>query len=195
MGSDMQRREFIGLIGGRAAAWPFAAIAQQEQRTKLIGVFPSAGIDQSRVDAFLQAMQQFGWSDGRNVRFDIRFGAGDPETDRKRAEELVALAPAIIVAFGSLPVAALLQATRNVPVVFAGVVDPVSAGYVASLAACKRRRGDRITLVIAAVHASLVALSRPYAMSGLSPEMRTKADGEMMATVIREQIEAVGYTG
>ena len=72
------------------------------------------------------------WSDSRNVRLDR--GAGDPETNRKRAEETVALAPAIIVAFGSLAVAALLQATRSVPVVFVGAVDPVSAGYVASLA-------------------------------------------------------------
>src|SRR5471032_1804666 len=70
--------------------------------------FPSTGIDQSRVEAFLQAMQQFGWNDSRNIRFDIRFGAVDPETNRKRAEEMVALAPAIIVAFGSTPVAALL---------------------------------------------------------------------------------------
>ena len=68
---------------------------------KLIGVFPSAGLDQSRVEVFLQAMQQLGWSDSRNVRLDIRWGAGDPETNRKRAEEMVALAPAIIVAFGS----------------------------------------------------------------------------------------------
>ncbi len=94
---------------------------------KLIGVFPSAGLDQSRVEVFLQAMQQLGWSDSRNVRLDIRWGAGDPETNRKRAEEMVALAPAIIVAFGSSAVAALLQATRSVPVVFVGAVDPVSA--------------------------------------------------------------------
>jgi putative ABC transport system substrate-binding protein len=130
----MRRRKFIKLIGGAAATWPLAAVAQQDQRMKLIGVFPSAGLDQSRVEVFLQAMQQLGWSDSRNVRLDIRWGAGDPETNRKRAEEMVALAPAIIVAFGSSAVAALLQATRSVPVVFAGVVDPVSAGYVASLA-------------------------------------------------------------
>ena len=91
---------------------------------KLIGVFPSAGLDQSRVEVFLQAMQQLGWSDSRNVR----------------AEEMVALAPAIIVAFGSSAVAALLQATRSVPVVFAGVVDPVSAGYVAGLGAARWQR-------------------------------------------------------
>ncbi len=130
----MRRRKFIKLIGGAAATWPLAAVAQQDQRMKLIGVFPSAGLDQSRVEVFLQAMQQLGWSDSRNVRLDIRWGAGDPETNRKRAEEMVTLAPAIIVAYGSSAVAALLQATRSVPVVFAGVVDPVSADYVASLA-------------------------------------------------------------
>jgi putative ABC transport system substrate-binding protein len=88
-------------------------------------------------------MQQLGWSDSRNVRLDIRRGAGDPETNRKRAEEMVA--PAIIVAFGSSAVAALLQATRSVPAVFAGVVDPVSAGYVASLA---RPGGNRYRLFV-----------------------------------------------
>jgi putative tryptophan/tyrosine transport system substrate-binding protein len=134
MGSGMQRREFIGLIGSGAAAWPFAAMAQQDQRVKLIGVFASDGVFQSRVEVFQQAMLQFGWSDGRNVRFDIRWGSGDPEANHKQAEELVALAPAIIVAFGSSAVGALLQVTRSVPVVFAGVADPVSAGYVASLA-------------------------------------------------------------
>jgi putative ABC transport system substrate-binding protein len=112
----MRRRKFIKLIGGAAATWPLAAVAQQDQRMKLIGVFPSAGLDQSRVEVFLQAMQQLGWSDSRNVRLDIRWGAGDPETNRKRAEEMVALAPAIIVAFGSSAVAALLQATRSGPV-------------------------------------------------------------------------------
>src|SRR5258707_10917282 len=108
----MRRRKFIKLIGGAAATWPLGGVAQQDQRMKLIGVFPSAGLDQSRVEVFLQAMQQLGWSDSRNVRLDIRWGAGDPETNRKRAEEMVALAPAIIVAFGSSAVAALLQATR-----------------------------------------------------------------------------------
>jgi putative ABC transport system substrate-binding protein len=129
----MQRRQFIGLIGG-AAAWPFAAMAQQDPRIKLVGVFSSDGVVQSRVEVFKQAMVQLGWRDSRNVRFDIRWGTGDPETNRKEAQEMVALAPAIIVAFGSSAVGALLQATRSVPVVFAGVADPVSAGYVASLA-------------------------------------------------------------
>src|SRR6266478_6524524 len=102
----------------RRSGWAYSSlcftppVAQQDQRMKLIGVFPSAGLDQSRVEVFLQAMQQLGWSDSRNVRLDIRWGAGNPETNRKRAEEMVALAPAIIVAFGSSAVAALLQATR-----------------------------------------------------------------------------------
>ena len=101
---------------------------------KLIGVFPSAGLDQSRVEVFLQAMQQLGWSDSRNVRLDIRWGAGNPETNRKRAEETVALAPAIIVAYGSSAVAALLQATHSVPVVFAGVVDRLAPAMLRALA-------------------------------------------------------------
>src|SRR5258708_9628372 len=144
----MRRRKFIKLIGGAAATWPLAAVAQQDQRMKLIGVFPSAGLDQSRVEVFLQAMQQLGWSDNRNVRLDIRWGAGDPETNRKRAEEMVALAPAIIVAFGSSAVAALLQSTRSVPVVVAGVGEPVSAGYVAGLGAA---RGQRYRLFVVCI--------------------------------------------
>lgn len=83
----MQRREFIGLIGGGAAAWPFAAMAQQDSRIKLVGVFSSDGVVQARMEVFKQAMLQLGWSDGRNVRFDIRWGAGDPETNRKEAQE------------------------------------------------------------------------------------------------------------
>src|SRR5260370_37987461 len=101
---------------------------------KLIGVFPSAGLDQSRVEVFLQAMQQLGWSDSRNVRLDIRWGAGNPETNRKRAEEMVALAPAIIVAFGSSAVAAVLPTARlGSP----GSVTPVVAGVVRALGAAR----------------------------------------------------------
>src|SRR5258708_36051639 len=124
----MRRRKFIKLIGGAAATWPLAAVAQQDQRMKLIGVFPSAGLDQSRVEVFLQAMQQLGWSDSRNVRLDIRWGAGNPETNRKRAEEMGALAPPIIVAFGSSAGAALVHTTPRRPLAFGGDVDPASPG-------------------------------------------------------------------
>jgi putative ABC transport system substrate-binding protein len=175
----MRRREFIGLIGGGAVAWPFAATAQQDQRIKLVCVFSSAGIDQSRVDAFLQAMQQLGWSDGRNIRFDLRVGTGDPETNRKQAVEMVALAPAIIMAFGSAPVTALLQATHNVPVVFAGVVDPVSAGYVTSLA----RPGGNVTGF----------LLFEYGVSGKWLELLKQiAPGLKRAAVLRDPTIAAG---
>ena len=136
----MRRRKFIKLIGGAAATWPLVAVAQQDQSMKLLACFRAPALIGPGVEVFLQAMQQLGWSDSRNVRLDIRWGAGDPETNRERAEEIVALAPAIIVAFGSSAVAAFLQATRSVPVVFAGVIDPVSAGYVAGLGAARWQR-------------------------------------------------------
>jgi putative ABC transport system substrate-binding protein len=133
----MRRREFIGLVGGAAAAWPLAAAAQQEPHIKLVGVLSgtAASPDQmARMEVFRQTMLQLGWSDGHNVRFDTRWGAGDPDTTRKQAEELVALAPDVILASGSPALGALQQVTRSVPIVFITVADPVGAGYVASLA-------------------------------------------------------------
>jgi putative tryptophan/tyrosine transport system substrate-binding protein len=132
----MRRREFITLLGG-AAAWPLAARAQQGDRMR-IGVFmPLAEDDpvgQARIAAFLQGLQHTGWTDGRNVRIDYRWSAGDDERVRKYAAELVALAPAVILATGSATVGALLQATRTIPIVFPIAVDPVGAGFVESLA-------------------------------------------------------------
>ena len=102
----MKRREFITLLGGAAAAWPLAARAQQGERMRRIGVLmPLAADDpegQARIAAFLQGLQQLGWTDGRNVRIDIRWGAGDADRIRKYAAELVALAPDVILATGSL---------------------------------------------------------------------------------------------
>jgi hypothetical protein len=89
---------------------------------------------QARIGAFLQGLQEFGWSVGRNVRIDYRWGGGDAERTRKHAAELVALAPDVILTSGGTAVAPLLQATRSVPIVFAQVPDPVGAGYVRSLA-------------------------------------------------------------
>src|SRR5262249_52724669 len=131
------RREFITLIGS-AAAWPLTARAQQADRMRRIGVLmPSAADDpeyQARLTAFLQRLAQLGWLDGRNVRIDYRWGDGKPDTMRKYAAELVALAPEVILASSSVALAPLLEATRTVPTVFAGVGDPVAAGYVKSLA-------------------------------------------------------------
>ena len=136
--SDMRRREFITLLGGAAAAWPLAARAQQGERVRRIGVLMTTAADdpeaQARIAAFLQGLQQLGWADGRNVRIDTRWGAGDADRVRRYAAELVALAPDVILATGSSTVGPLLQATRTVPIVFANVTDPVGAGFVDSLA-------------------------------------------------------------
>jgi putative ABC transport system substrate-binding protein len=131
----MKRRKFMTLLGGAAAAWPLAARAQQPERIRRIGMF--AGLSetdpelQARKGAFLQALQQLGWTDGRNAHIDYRLDGGDTSRD---AAELVALAPDVIVATGSPSVSALQKTTRTVPIVFVGVVDPVGAGFVASLA-------------------------------------------------------------
>src|SRR5262252_7177579 len=131
------RREFITLLGG-AAAWPLAARAQQSERMRRIGVLmPSAADDpefQARMTAFVQGLAQLGWLDGRNVRIDTRWGVADTDRIRKYAAELLALAPDVIMANSSASLAALLQATRTVPIVFTAVGDPVGAGYVDSLA-------------------------------------------------------------
>jgi putative ABC transport system substrate-binding protein len=133
----MRRREFITLVGG-AAAWPCAARAQQSERMRRIGVHTGTTADdpdgKARFAAFEQALGQLGWTPGRNVRIDYRFSGGDAATSRKQAEELVALAPDVIVTSGSFSTGILLQATRTVPVVFTIVPDPVGSGFVDSLA-------------------------------------------------------------
>jgi putative ABC transport system substrate-binding protein len=133
----MQRREFIALLGG-AAAWPVAGRAQQPERIRRIGVLVStlAADDpewQARGNAFVQGLQERGWSDGRNVRIEYRWGLGDANRLGKYAAELVALAPDVILAAGSPAVAPLQQSNSSVPIVFANVTDPVGGGYVASL--------------------------------------------------------------
>jgi ABC transporter substrate binding protein len=133
----MRRRDFIRIVGS-AAAWPLGAHAQQPERMRRVGVLmnfaendPAA---QARLTAFLQALQQLGWTNGRNVRIDTRWSAGDPERNRRYAAELVALTPDAILASTTVSVAALLQATRALPIVFVQVADPVGAGFIASLA-------------------------------------------------------------
>src|SRR5262249_55677320 len=133
-----RRRAFITLIGGAAVAWPLAAHAQQPERMRRIGLLmhlpendPEA---QARMRAFLQGLQQLGWTEGRNLRIDYRFGAADVDRARRYAAELIALAPDVIQASGTGPMAAVQQATRTVPIVFAQVPDPVNAGFVDSLA-------------------------------------------------------------
>ena len=118
------RREFITLLGGAAAAWPLAARAQQPERMRRIGVLMASAADdpesQARIAAFLQGLQQLGWTDGRNVRIDTRWATSNADDIRRHAAELAALAPDVIVAAtGTATVAPLLQATRTVPIVFA----------------------------------------------------------------------------
>ena len=136
--SDMKRRQFITLLGGAAAAWPLAARAQQPERMRRIGVLmPLAADDPQslrRLTAFVQGLQQLGWTDGRNVRIDVRWAAGDPDRFRRYAAELVGLAPDVILAAAVSSMMPLQQATRSVPLVFVQVTNPVGAGFVASLA-------------------------------------------------------------
>ena len=134
----MRRREFIALFGGMAATWPLAARSQQPDRTRRIGVLMNRAANdsegQARIGAFQQSLKQLGWNDGHNVRIDICWGADDVDRERRCAAELVALAPDLILAAGTLSVAALQRETRSIPIVFSNVTDPVGAGFVDNLA-------------------------------------------------------------
>jgi len=133
----VRRREFITLLGG-AAAWPLAAKAQQSERVRRIGVLMNRAADnpegQDRLAAFHQGLQELGWGIGRNVRIDTRWSEDNADRSAKYAAELVALAPDIILASGTLAVTALQHISRTSPIVFASVADPVGAGIVDSLA-------------------------------------------------------------
>jgi putative tryptophan/tyrosine transport system substrate-binding protein len=141
----VNRREFITLLGGATAASPLAARAQQAERVRRIGVLMNLAADDPqspvRIAAFLLGLQESGRIDGRNVRIDYRWGAGDPDRYRKYATELVALAPEVILAVGGSEVAALQRATHSIPIVFVQLTDPVGGGLVASLP----RPGGNIT--------------------------------------------------
>jgi ABC-type uncharacterized transport system substrate-binding protein len=134
MASSIGRRKFLATLGGAAAAWPRAAWAQQGERARRIGVLMNLAADdaegQARIAAFLQGLQQLGWTDGGNVRIDYRWAAGDTGRFQRYAEELLALAPDVILASASPSVQALQRATRTVPIVFVQVTDPVGAGFV-----------------------------------------------------------------
>ena len=138
------RRQFITLLGG-AAAWPLGARAQQPEQMRRIGVLLALAADdpygQAQVAAFQQALQQLGWNDGRNVRIDIRWDESDADRARRYAQELVALAPDIFLAGGTISLGALRHVTGALPIVFANVADPVGAGFVDSLS----RPGGNIT--------------------------------------------------
>jgi ABC-type uncharacterized transport system substrate-binding protein len=141
----VRRRDFIRVIASSAVAWPLVTQAQQSEQIRRVGVLMNRAADdpdgQTRLNAFLQGLQQLGWIDGRNVRIDVRWGEDKIDRERKYAAELVALAPDIVMASGAPSVAALQHINSTLPIVFAAVVDPVGAGFVDLLA----RPGGNVT--------------------------------------------------
>jgi putative ABC transport system substrate-binding protein len=141
----MRRRKFIGVIGAAAAAWPLAASAQQSHAVRRLGVLMIGGENEPdtklRTAAFEEGLRELGWHDGRNIRIEYRWAAGRPELIRQYGQELIALAPDIVLANGTPVVAELKQLTSSIPIVFANVFDPVGMGLVSSLS----RPGGNIT--------------------------------------------------
>jgi putative ABC transport system substrate-binding protein len=184
----MRRREFLGALGAAAASWPLAAHAQQGERMRRIGVLigggAAAGVAPdpdaaARVETFQKGLQQLGWTDGRNMRIDYRLSAGSADDIRKDAADLVALAPDVILTTGTSALAALLQATRTVPIVFTNVVDPVGAGFVESLA----RPGGNVTGF----------MQFEYSLSGKWLELLKQiAPGVTRAAVLRDPASPAG---
>jgi putative ABC transport system substrate-binding protein len=134
----MRRREFIKLVGGAAVAWPLTARAQQPERMRRIGMLMNLSENdpdaQDVVTAFVKELQRLGWSDGRNVRIEPRWGAGDRERNRRLAAELVGLVPDTVLAATTDVVVALQQASQATPIIFVAVIDPIGSGLVASMA-------------------------------------------------------------
>jgi putative tryptophan/tyrosine transport system substrate-binding protein len=145
----VRRRDFITLVGGAAASWPVAARAQQRERMRRIGVLMPMSEDHSTGQRFLAAfrrgLQELGWAEGHTVQIEMRRASGDAERTRRYAEELVALAPDVILAGSTSSVTALRRTTRAVPIVFVGIVDAVGSGMVASLA---RPRGNATGFIV-----------------------------------------------
>jgi putative tryptophan/tyrosine transport system substrate-binding protein len=183
MATCIGRRQFISALGGAAATWPLAARAQQPERMRRIGVLVGTAADdpenQARYAAFLDGLQQLGWTEDRNVHLDTRWAAGNAADARKYAAELVALAPDVILAVGSVTVESLLQASRTVPIVFTIVPDPVGAGFVDSLA----RPGGNVTGF----------MQFDYSLSGKWLELLKEiAPGVTRAAVLRDAATSAG---
>ena len=163
----MNRREFIAGLGA-AAAWPLTSLAQQPERVRRIGVLHPGDennpVSKSNVSAFTQALAALGWTDGRNVRLELRWGDGDINQIRALAQELVGLQPDIILTSSTPTTAALQRETRTIPIVFAGVADPVLSGLVPRLDRPSVRPG-RLSGVVVAVAISIWLVGN----SGLAP--------------------------
>jgi putative ABC transport system substrate-binding protein len=178
----VRRRDFIAAVGG-VAAWPLVARAQQVEQTRRIGILMNRAADnpegQARLAAFKQGLEQLGWTEGGNVRIDVCWGADDADRERQCATDLVALAPNILFASGTLSVTALQHLSRSIPIVFANVTDPVGAGFVDSLA----RPGGNVTGF----------MIYEYSLSGKWLEMLKEiAPSVMRAAVIRNPDNPVG---
>jgi putative tryptophan/tyrosine transport system substrate-binding protein len=145
MTACIRRREFITLIAGAAAAWPLAARAQQSEHVRRVGVLMAFDENDPEAKAYLsgftQGLAELGWTDGRNLRMDVRGAAGNVDRMRMSAKELLDLQPDVILAHGTPSTAAFQRETRTIPIVFASVSDPVGEGFVASLP----RPGGNIT--------------------------------------------------
>jgi ABC-type uncharacterized transport system substrate-binding protein len=183
---DRRRREFITLLGGVAVAWPLAARAQQGERMRRVGVLVSAVEGDPRgleyVTAFAQGLAELGWTVGRNVRIEYRWGAGDLDRFRRYAAELVALAPDVVLASSGSIVGAFQQASRTVPIVFVTTIDPVGGGWVESLS----RPGTNATGFA----------SFEFSMSGKWLELLKEiAPGVKRVAVIRDPLVPAGSGG
>jgi putative tryptophan/tyrosine transport system substrate-binding protein len=184
--SHMRRRKFIRLLGGAAVGWPLAARAQQGERMRRIGVLMNVAVDDpeapARVGAFSQGLAELGWTIGRNVRIEYRWGAGDLDRFRRYAAELVALAPDVVLASSGSIVGALQQASRTVPIVFVTTIDPVGGGWVESLS----RPGTNATGFA----------SFEFSMSGKWLELLKEiAPGVKRVAVIRDPLVPAGSGG
>ena len=183
--AKMKRRDFITLLGGAAVAWPIAARAQQRERMRRVGWLTSQAandpVAQAYVAALLQGLQEAGWSVGRNIRIDYRWGAANAELKRRYAAELIALVPDVIVTTGDSNTGPLLQATRTVPIVFVLVPDPVGAGFVASLA----RPGGNATGF----------LNFEFGMSGKWPELLIQIAPSVTRVAVLRDPSAGGSMG
>ena len=182
----MRRREFITFLGGAAVAWPLAVRAQQGERMRRIGVLVSAVEGDPRgleyVTAFAQGLAELGWTVGRNVRIEYRWGAGDLDRFRRYAAELVALSPDVVLAASGSIVSALQQASRTVPIVFVNTIDPVGGGWVESLS----RPGTNATGFA----------SFEFSMSGKWLELLKEiAPGVKRVAVIRDPLVPAGSGG
>jgi putative ABC transport system substrate-binding protein len=179
----MRRRDFIAAVGGAAAAWPLAARAQQREPLRRLAVLVGTARDapgaQDRDKAFLEAFERLGWTNGRNVQIEIRWSEGNDVKARKYADELIALAPDVILTSGSAGAAVMLKATQTIPIVFVVVPDPMGSGFVQSLSRPGRNATGFMTF--------------EYSLCGKWPELLKEiAPNVTHAAVLRDPTFAAG---